>query len=1355
MIARTTRKFVVMSLQGMLLLFLVVAAVYVSIGRIVIRNVDLFQSDFEEIVSRTLNVPVTVSALEGGWTYLDPKLIVRDLVVGSEENPAIDLKRIVLGLDTIASLIHMKPVVREIEIRGLTLALEKDASGLWFVAGLPRSDKPFNSEPLFDAVSSITSVRLDDASIDVFGDRVHYNISSDAEHPFELRRKNKVRTLSWPLTLKYVHNESITSTRFKLAGQYEGNLLSKDFRSELYLQLPTLELVEFLPLIEFQDFNLTSARVSGEFWISSKDSRLTVKGLSQVESVTMHSNNKEVRIIEGVDVQFSAKGSEDDGVMVYLEKLTGRVGGEDWQLNEVSFAAARQDSQASGASTTVTSVRTSLAAPDNNWLVVANVPSVSLEKVSKSLSFFGGQFGFLTPKNLTGINSVNLKGVIKNLMISGILGGEKPDLKVTAELVDIRTDQYETSPSISHLNGFVSLSPDHGYVDIHNDFPFEVRYPVLFPETWHFDSAHARMFYDNRAGELKIRSGLMQARKGGLVAKGKVVLNLPKDAQKHNWGLELGVRNAELLEARRYIPSVVSTDLKEWLLKSVLGGSSPECGVIIHGSLGKATSKDQKAHEIYLQVQDAILDYDPVWPRIDDLAATVYVGNRKVHSEGAAGTAFDSRLFGANVLVPISAEGDVDTLFVDASMEGPFSDGIRMLTETPLFELTSELADGWQGEGLMRGNAKFNIPLGARTGQETQADLVIAVEDTHLNLPAFDLELSGLTGDFTYETTAGINTNAFNAMLFDKNVVGKISTSGDPDGGIIVIDIDGSIDVLDLYHWSDQSLLTQAAGILDYRTTLNIPYGVRDQEPIWVSATSGLVGVNINLPAPLGKTDAEEMKLSFRQAFLDPGYDVEIELGSKMHSAIKIMDGVLVGGRIHFGEEKMGAVAFNKLKVSGFLENLLFGQWETLSENLEGRSTVSLEQELAETLDAVDLVVGRLNVDGFEVDDVETYITRNPDAWKVSLRSSMLQGTIVVLDDDDAPLDINLDFLKFETEESSEGDPFWDVDPAEMLAADYHVSKLFLDGEDYGRWSFGFRPGVSGSVLESFTADVKGLQVRGDGKVNWQYADGQHNSNFKGSILVSDLADTLQQWGFASSIEGKNFEFQSEVDWAGSPAMVDMETVRGTVEIAKGEGRFVQADANVEALKLLGIFDFASLSRRFRLDFSDVVDKGFSFSKIRGTTRLNKGVIDVVDPIMIEGSGSIFKVAGRIDLPKGTLDNDVIVTLPVNRNLPWYAAFSAFAIGPLTGATVFLAQKLFEEQIDTISSAKYKITGTVEKPVIEFVSIFSDSVRETPESIPAEPPVPAPPMHELPHDALPNHELPTHKLTTHELPTGG
>jgi uncharacterized protein YhdP len=234
-----------------------------------------------------------------------------------------------------------------------------------------------------------------------------------------------------------------------------------------------------------------------------------------------------------------------------------------------------------------------------------------------------------------------------------------------------------------------------------------------------------------------------------------------------------------------------------------------------------------------------------------------------------------------------------------------------------------------------------------------------------------------------------------------------------------------------------------------------------------------------------------------------------------------------------------------------------------------------------------------------------------------------------------------------------------------------------------------------------------------DSIVLWSVDEmGQQKSTYTGHVLVPELDQALEQWGYASSIEGENFEFEADVFWLGSPAMVDLLKADGSVRLQGRKGRFVQADNGAGALKVLGIFDFASLARRFRFDFSDILDKGFSFNEVSGDTRIREGEIKIVEPIVIKGSSGSFRVGGQISLVTQELDSDMIVTLPLSQNLPWYAAYYAIAAGPLVGAGVWVAQKVFEKQIDQISSAKYKVSGTVEEPVIEFVSIFNDSVRD-------------------------------------------
>ena len=81
-----------------------------------------------------------------------------------------------------------------------------------------------------------------------------------------------------------------------------------------------------------------------------------------------------------------------------------------------------------------------------------------------------------------------------------------------------------------------------------------------------------------------------------------------------------------------------------------------------------------------------------------------------------------------------------------------------------------------------------------------------------------------------------------------------------------------------------------------------------------------------------------------------------------------------------------------------------------------------------------------------------------------------------------------------------------------------------------------------------------------------------------------------------------------------------------------------------------------------------------------------------------------------------------MVTLPLNKNLPWYAAYSAIATGPLVGAGVFIAQQVFKDQIDDLTSLKYEINGSLEDPSVELVSVFDASLRGTSETLSEPPP---------------------------------
>jgi hypothetical protein len=98
-----------------------------------------------------------------------------------------------------------------------------------------------------------------------------------------------------------------------------------------------------------------------------------------------------------------------------------------------------------------------------------------------------------------------------------------------------------------------------------------------------------------------------------------------------------------------------------------------------------------------------------------------------------------------------------------------------------------------------------------------------------------------------------------------------------------------------------------------------------------------------------------------------------------------------------------------------------------------------------------------------------------------------------------------------------------------------------------------------------------------------------------------------------------------------------------------------------------------------------------------------------VEPMKVDGAGSKFRIVGTVDLIEGQLDNEMIVTLPVTKGLPWYAAYVALA-NPLAGLGVLVGERVLRKPLEQFSSAKYQISGTLDDPELKFVNVWDTSV---------------------------------------------
>jgi uncharacterized protein YhdP len=157
----------------------------------------------------------------------------------------------------------------------------------------------------------------------------------------------------------------------------------------------------------------------------------------------------------------------------------------------------------------------------------------------------------------------------------------------------------------------------------------------------------------------------------------------------------------------------------------------------------------------------------------------------------------------------------------------------------------------------------------------------------------------------------------------------------------------------------------------------------------------------------------------------------------------------------------------------------------------------------------------------------------------------------------------------------------------------------------------------------------------------------------------------------------------------------------GAVEIQLREGSFLPVPSGatgfvrlLSLLNLAGLFERANVTRLF--------EPGVAFKKAAGVVSFQPGSIEIPD-FRIDGPGGGFQFDSDIDLMTQTIDGELVVTLPLVDNIPWVAALTA---GLPVAAGAYLVSKVFEDQVKSLSSGVYSVSGELAQPEVKFLRVF-------------------------------------------------
>jgi uncharacterized protein (TIGR02099 family) len=1258
--------------QGLCALALVLAALYVSLGRELVPLVAEYRLEAEDKASAALAMPVQIGALEGLWHGFSPVLIAHDVAVG-EGAGALQLDQVRVVPDVLASLLARQLRIARLELDGVQLVVQQAEDGGWSIKGLPQRSEP---APL-DLTQLLTQSQM-------------------VKRLSLLNSQITVQAFEQPArTLTYV-NLSLRngSVRQRLDGRLllpDGQPLAlqlrtrisarrwKDAEAELYLSLPQSDWAAWVPASLLAQWRLEQLQLGGEVWLSWAGggvqravSRLHVPqlraGYAKREAVTLH------------NLALNAYFSRTElGFKLLLDDLAFSRDEQRW--GEVRLALTQQ-----------------AESPEvqEQWLLSADrLDLAPLQPLVAGLAP-------LPDKGLALLEQLKPHGALRNIQLDyrPQLADSKR-LQFSTNLERVGFAAYLGSPAVENLSG--SISGDLGQGELRVDSEnFSLHLDTLFPKPWHYQTANAQLTWQIDEQAFTLRSPYLQVQGEEGPVAGDFLIRLRFDpAQEDYMDLRVGLRNGDARFTEKYLPSRapgMSADLDAWLKSAIRGGAVDEGYFQYQGSLNKGAENSARSISLFFAVQDAELAFQPGWPALREGRGTVFIEDSGVRVELAEGRILNSRVSNAQALIASSLPGQPPRLLLTSELSSNVEDALQILQQAPIG--TAETFAGWSGAGALAGMLKLDLPL--RKGLAPAVVVDFATAGAQLSLTNPSLQFSQLQGAFRYNTASGLSAPDIRAQVLGNAVRAKALAEGADGKARSRIEARGEIAVTELSTWLGVTQPLPISGHLPYRLNLTL-----DGADSQLRVSSSLKGATVALPAPFGKSAAEERATQWRMSLggREPRYWLDYaELLSLTFAA---SPGQFNQGRgeIRLADGPASLPTSQGLRVRGRMAELDWSAWQQV---LQPYASVPIGDAQRLFKDA-QLRIGRFTGFGISLDALEVAVKRDAGTWAVSLDSPRLKGRVGLPDARELPIALTLDYLRFPAAEKKAAgepvvdtpDPLASVDPSSFPALDVRIAEVFQGIEPLGSWSLKARPASAGVQFSELDLNLKGLKI--SGRATWLKAANGTRTTYDGRMGGADLADVLIAWGFAPTASSRDFHLDVDGNWPGSPAWFGMKRFSGTLEAALSKGQFSEVDGPASALRVFGLLNFNSLGRRLRLDFSDLFGKGLSYDRVKGVLVADNGVFVTREPIALEGPSSNLELNGTLDMVNDRIDAKLLVTLPVTNNLPLAALIAG---APAIGGALFLADKLLGDRVARFASVQYDVKGSWQNPDISFDKPF-------------------------------------------------
>ncbi|ETX11796.1 membrane protein [Marinomonas ushuaiensis DSM 15871] len=1241
-----------------------IAVFAVSVGQL-LPYLDYYRPQIERNLQQITGYAVSLEQIDGRLEGVDPTVSVGGFHLQANGKSAISIDEMRVRVDLIKSLLSFSPQFTYIRFVGSNVALE-ESDGQWRLNGAKPLQTVRNEvgvERILDYLSAQRNFSILDATIDIHS-------AQFGEHTIQIPQVYIFQKEFGSLVKSRLYLDAYEAP-FQISARVEDTRLLGGYRVKASIQAPVIS----LPLREMfpsMPYSLSSVELGGDVWVDAL--------IDKEFEVRAESAHMKFAFEDGQTYETSPSVK-----LRYTQKHPNlRIDVHDVEIKD----------------------QTGVTYPTANlvfdWSSVTNRSSVNFNEVD--LGFTHQALSYFLPEKSDAIkllNGLSPDGTAKNGSFQFWRENDEMSFQLLSNLEAASVKAYNGIPKANKINAIFSLSNDSGYIDFKGKGS-EISFDTVYKDSWKTEALSGYVDWRKQQDVFLLTGRDLHIKRNGADVSGGFRLEIREDLP--SWiSLDLHGNNISALDRLTYIPdNALGEDLRSWIQDGFAEiGQADVADVLIQSDLVEGAVPHVR---VRVAASDLDVAFHEDWPTAKKVNGVFEFDNTGVSVQIDTASLLGLPVNNLLITVPIN-EGAADWLNLQGQLEGEISTILTVLRKTPLKETVLLPFETWEAKGEIKSEFAIGIPFSKDI--EPKVNLGLDFQENHLLINNIELASYIKKGRFNYSTNEGITDSTFDVQTLGGASQLQLSSVNKENGRLAVIgDIVGTADLAQVAAWHKlpDTLIEKISGNVAYNGKLLINKTQEGQVDLTIN--SDLVGVNIDLPEPIGKKAEEAKKLHLKVMQHESDIVIDTDYNQLSKARFLLQNGEFIGGEIilNGGQNQTLNSAISKgLVLTGSFDHVYVQEWQSAFADLSSPASKGVEiPKLPEWINKIDLIVDEVVMN--PQNTLNNFKVNYSAASDKSLYVSSDEVNFSFLEKGGIP-DLHFDFLSWNTAPSEDSD----IVPSDRIPTEapitasqipnmtVSVDQLYIDEQPYGDWQL--KVSRDGDSVRVRVDPVSTKLKKGDFNGSLVWLDKGEESSVALLIAANgaDLSELTGKFSSEAFVSSKKYKINVALDWEGHPFYFDRQSVAGRISFSAEDGNFNKVDELPAFLKFLGVFNAGALTRRLSLDFSDMYQPGLTYDDFSGELSLGDGILKTTSPITVDSPSAVLSLAGKANIVEEIFDETLTATFPLTGALPLAGLLWGT---PQLAGLLYITDKLIGDQLSKVTSVQYKIEGSFNNPTM-------------------------------------------------------